>query len=253
MKPTTLAKVGNWSISLAEFKERLTALKEAVPEYDIKDVKQNKMILQELIRQQLLVEEAEKSDVSKNKDILMAVEEFRRTLLVREMANQLTKDINVTPEDAKKYYDENKKDFTEPTEWHVREIVVEKEEDAKTTVSELYKGADFGETAKTKSKSKSAWKKGDLGFLKTFEFPQMENVVSSLEVGGISGVFKGPGGYYIVKLEEKKGGKAKTFDELKEEIVKGLTLLKKQQVILEHLDKLQKQADIQVNDKLLEE
>jgi peptidyl-prolyl cis-trans isomerase C len=252
-KTNTLAKVGNWTITLPEFKERLAALKEAVPDYNIKDVKQNKAILQELIRQQLLVDEAEKGGVAKNKDIAMAVEEFRRTMLVREMANQLTKDVKVTEEEARKYYDENKKDFAEPSEWHLREIVLGTEDDAKKTLAEIMNGADFGETAKQKSKTKSAWKKGDLGFVKTFDFPQMESAASALEVGGVSGVFKGPEGFYIVKLEEKKGGQAKSFDALKEEIVNGLTLLKKQQVLLDHLDKLQKQADIQVNEKLLEE
>jgi len=249
----TLAKVGNWSISLPEFKERLAALKEAVPDYDIKDVNQNKAILQELIRQQLLVDEAEKTGVAKNKDISMAVEEFRRTMLVREMANQLTKDVKVTEEDAKKYYEDNKKDFAEPTEWHLREVVLATEDDAKKTLVEIINGADFGETAKQKSKTKSAWKKGDLGFVKTFDFPQMESAVSALEAGGVSGVFKGPEGFYIVKLEEKKGGVAKAFDELKDEIINGLTILKKQQILLDHLDALQKQTDIQVNEKLLEE
>jgi len=253
MKPNTLVKVGNWTMTIEEFAERLKALKEAVPEYDVKDLKQNKMILQELVRQQLLVDEAEKTGVAKNKDIAMAVEEFRRTLLVREMANQLVKDTKVTDAEAQKYYEDNKKDFAEPAEWHVREIVCETEDEAKKTLVELYNGADFADMVKQKSKGKSAWKKGDLGFIKTFDFPQMENTVSALEVGGLSGVFKGPEGFYIVKLEEKKGGAAKSFDELKTEIINGLTLLKQQQIILEHLDKLQKQTDVKQNDKLLED
>ena len=248
-----LAKVGNWTLTLEEFNERLEALKEVVPDYDAGDVEQNKLILEELIRQQLLVQDAENSGIAKDKDLVQAVEEFRRTLLVREVANKLTKDISVTEEEAKAYYDENKEDFTDQAQWRVREILVDTEEEAKQILVELYQGADFVEKVKEKSKSSTAWQKGDLGLKSEFEFPKMQKVIETLEVGDVSGVFQGPNGYYIVKLEEKKGGEPQKFEDIKEDIITGLTLLKQQQAILKHLDKLSQQADIQVNLNLLEE
>jgi len=118
---------------------------------------------------------------------------------------------------------------------------------------ELYQGADFVEKVKEKSKSNSAWQKGDLGLKSEFDFPKMQKVVEALEVGDVSGVFQGPNGYYIVKLEEKQGGEPQNFEDIKEDIITGLTLLKQQQAILEHLEKIRQQTDIQVNLKLLEE
>ncbi|HPB67409.1 MAG TPA: peptidyl-prolyl cis-trans isomerase [Candidatus Omnitrophota bacterium] len=248
-----LAKVGSWVLTIEEFKERLAALKEVVPDYDPADVEQNKMILEELIRQQLLVQDAENSGIAKDKDISEAVEEFRRTLLVREVASRLTKDIAVTEEEAQEYYDVNKEEFTEQAQWRARELVVETEEEAKQILVELYQGADFVEKVKEKSKSNSAWQKGDLGLKSEFDFPKMQKVVEALEVGDVSGVFQGPNGYYIVKLEEKQGGEPQNFEDIKEDIITGLTLLKQQQAILEHLEKIRQQTDIQVNLKLLEE
>ena len=248
-----LAKVGNWTLTLDDFNERLEALKEVVPDYDATDVEQNKLILEELIRQQLLVQDAENTGISKDKDVLQAVEEFRRTILVREVANRLTKDITVTEEEAKEYYDANKADFTDQAQWRVREIVVDTEEEAKQILVDLYQGADFVEKVKEKSKSNTAWQKGDLGLKTEFDFPKMQKVVESLEVGDVSGVFQGPSGYYIVKLEEKQGGEPQKFEDIKEDIITGLTLLKQQQAILQHLDKLRQQTDIQVNLNLLEE
>jgi len=58
-----LAKVGNWVLTIEDFNERLEALKEVVPDYDPTDVEQNKMILEELIRQQLLVQDAENTGI----------------------------------------------------------------------------------------------------------------------------------------------------------------------------------------------
>ncbi len=248
-----LAKVGNWVLTIEEFKERLAALKEVVPDYDPADVEQNKMILEELIRQQLLVQDAENSGIAKDKDISEAVEEFRRTLLVREVASRLTKEIAVTEEEAQEYYEANKEEFTEQAQWRIRELVVETEEEAKQILVELYQGADFVEKVKEKSKSNSAWQKGDLGLKSEFDFPKMQKVVEALEVGDVSGVFQGPNGYYIVKLEEKQGGEPQKLEDIKEDIITGLTLLKQQQAILEHLEKIRQQTDIQVNLKLLEE
>ena len=73
----------------------------------------------------------------------------------------------------------------------------------------------------------------------------------SLEVGGVSGVFKGPDGYYVAKLEEKKGGEQIGFEEIKEDIIQSQTLLKQQQVILDHLNRLKESTTIKINEDLL--
>jgi parvulin-like peptidyl-prolyl isomerase len=81
----------------------------------------------------------------------------------------------------------------------------------------------------------------------------MEDVVKALEVGQISSVFKGPEGFYIVKLEEKKGGEQKKFEDVQNDITIGLTLLKQQQALLNYLEELRKKTDIQINENLLSE
>jgi peptidyl-prolyl cis-trans isomerase C len=254
LAPNELARVGDWRLTIEEFKERLGALKELVPDYDTADVEQNKLILDELVRQQLVVQEAEKSGLSKKKEIVQAVEEFRRTIIVQEVANQITSSISSTEEEAREYYEKNKADFVEPGQWHVREIMVETEDEAKDIQIKLLSGtADFDALVKERSKSQSAWQKGDLGYLSEFAFPKMDTVVKALEVGQVSNVFKGPEGYYIVKLEDKKGGESKAFDDIKQEIIDGLTFLKRQEAIVKHLQTLQEKIKVEVNEALLEQ
>jgi len=251
--PETLVQIGDWSLTIQDFKERTQALKEVAPEFDDKDIEQNKLVLEELIRQQLLVVDAERTGAAQDEDIVQAVQEFRKTLVVREMATRITEKVVATEEEAKQYYEQNKQDFIEPAEWNLSEIVVEKEDEAREILVELYKGADFAETARTKSKAKSSWQKGALGDMSIFPFPKMEAVVQALDKGGLSSVFKGPEGYYIVKLEDKKGGEQKAFEEIKEDIVSGLTLLKQQQTIVNYLDELRVKTKIYTNEKLLQE
>lgn len=253
LSPNVLARVGSWTITVEEFKERLNALKEVVPEYTPGDIEQDKLILQELINQQLLVQEAERLGLGENKDIKEAVEEFRRTLLVQELARKTVEEIEVTDEEINEFYEINKSDFVEPAQWRVREIIANTEEEAKEILIELYKGADFAETAKLKSQGPTASQGGALGEISVFDFPKQGDIVAALEKGDISRVFKGPKGFYIVKLEDKKGGEQKELEEIKDDIKAGLTMLKQQQVVVDYLRELEGKAEIDINEKLLEE
>lgn len=246
-----LASVGDWSITIDEFNEKLSKLKEILPEFDPKDLNSKKLILEELVRQELLVKDADQKGIAQRKEIKETVEDFRKTLLVQEVATQLTKDIKATEEDAREYYDKNKESFVVKLEWKVREIVVPTEDEAKDILVQLLQGGEFLEIAKVRSKASSASKGGDLGWISKFPFEQMRSAVTALEIGKTSGVFKGPSGYYIVKLDEKKGGAPKPFLAIKSELTKKLTLKKQQDAVLEYLNKLAANTKIQVNEELL--
>lgn len=246
-----LARVNNWTITLDEFNEKLAGLKEVMPEYKAEDLESRKLVLEELIRQELLVQDAEKSGIANEKDIAEAVKEFRRTLLVREVAGRITQNITVDDTEAENYYNENKDLFAEDVQWQVREIVVPNQSEANEILIELLKGTDFATMAMQRSKSASAPNGGDLGWISQASFPQLATTLSSLEKDSVSSVFKGPEGYYIVKLIDKKGGTPQPFSTVKEEIKKGLTLLKQQQEVLKYLDELRAQAKIEIKEDLL--
>ena len=249
-----LAQVGDWSITAAEFKERIKSLKEVVPDFDVSKPESKKMILDEMVNQQLLVAEAQQQGLEKKKEIVDAVDEFKKSLLVREISLKLTEGVKATEEESKDFYDKNKASFADPTEYHVREIVLSTQVGAKDLLVGLLQGGDFAETAKTRSKGPTATNGGDLGFIKTFPFPQMETAIFSMEVGDISSVFKGPtGDFYIVKLEEKRGGKEKDFADLKNDIETYLTQSKQQDLILKHVDQLKAKAVVKTNESLLKE
>lgn len=246
-----VVRIKDWALTVEQFNERLIALKEAIPDYDINDVESKKLILEELIRQQLLVVDAEKTGVAQDSNIVAAVNEFRKTLIVREMASKLVANIEVTDEEAKDFYEENKAALVTPAELRVREIVFETQETANVVLIELLKGADFVEMAKQHSISESAKNGGDLGFINEVPFPQMANALVNLEVGDVSNVFKGSDGFYVVKLEEKRGGEPLVFEDIKNDIIQNRTRVKQQQAIIDYLDRLRQETTVQVNESLL--
>lgn len=247
-----IATVGAWRLTSAEFNERLKLLKESLPAFDPNKEGTKEAVLNELIRQQLLVKDAEEEGIGQNKDITDAIEDFRRTMLVQELANRLTKDLSVTEAEAQKYYNDNKVDFVMPIQWKVREIVLADETVAKNTLVSLLQGANFAEIAKEQSKGKTA---KDGGALKTFNqapTTAMQSAIANLEAGGTSSVFKGlDNNYYIVRVEEKKGGETKAFSEIKADLIAALTTRKQQQAVLEHINKLAEKNKVRVNQNLI--
>ncbi len=239
-----VARVGNWSMTIDEFNQRLKLLKQGMPDFNDKDPQVKASVLNELIRQQLLVKDAEASDISEQKDIKDALEDFRRTLLVQELAQRLTKGISATEMDAQKYYDQNKNLFIK---WKVREIVVPDEATAKNILVQVLQGGDFAALATAQSKGKSAAKGG------LIEDPaqspvEVQKNITALEAGGTSAVFKGQGGYYIVHVDEKT---FVPFSEVKDELKNRLSARKQQETILEHINQLSQKTKVEVNKELL--
>ena len=228
MPKDVLVRVGGWTLTGPQFEERLKLLKEGLPDFDPTKPGSKEALLNELIRQQLLVKDAENSGLARESDITEAVEDFRRTLLVQKLANQLTKDIVADEKEAQEYYDQNKDLFVEPMQYTVREIVVADETAAKNILVQLLQGADFAETAKAQSKAKTASGGGALPAFTKDPFEAMQSAMANLDAGSVSSVFKGPEGFYIVKVDSKKGGAMKPFAGVKQDLIAGLTLRKQQ-------------------------
>ncbi len=241
-----VARVGNWTMSADEFNERLKLLKQSLPEFNEKDANAKATVLNELIRQQLLVKDAESSDIVEQKDIKDAIEDFRRTVLVQKLAERITKGVAATDEDAQKYYDGNKSLFLK---WTVRQIMTADEAAAKNALVQILQGGDFGAIAKTESKDKYAENGGLVPEKDLIQLPkEVSKNILALDAGGTSAVFKGPQGYYIVHVDEKK---PVPFAEVKDELKSEITVRKQQQAIIDYIGKLAQKTKVEVNKELL--
>ena len=250
-----LVRIGSWTLTADDFNNRLNLLKQQLPDFKANDANSKNAVLDELVRQQLLVKDAENSDIGNTKEIKDAVEDFRKTLLVQELASRLTKEVAATEEDARVYYDANKGRFTEPVQWNVRQIVVGDQAAAKSILVQILQGGDFAQIARAQSKAANAIEGGKLKPFSTGKAPfdAMQIAIANLDEGGISGVFKGPEGYYIVKVDSKTGGVAKSFLDIKKDLIYGLTLQKQQAVILNHLRELAEKNKPEYNKELIEQ
>ncbi|MGV2942060.1 peptidylprolyl isomerase [Mesobacillus sp. LC4] len=128
--------------------------------------------------------------------------------------------IDVTEEEMKTYFEENKESFDQKEQVKASHILVEDEATAKKVKEELDNGKDFAELAKEYSTdSSNAANGGDLGYFGKGEMAEeFEKTAFALEAGAISEPVKTEFGYHIIKLVDKKAEKAAEFEEHKEEI-----------------------------------
>lgn len=127
---------------------------------------------------------------------------------------------SVTEEQVQNYYSANMEKFFIPVRLRIRSIRVSTEAEANAIAVELQKGAAFDDLAKKNSiDTISASKGGEIGwFVKGEQDPSLESVAFSMKKGEISPVIKTASGYEIIELEERKGGRQRSFDEVKKEI-----------------------------------
>ncbi len=252
-----LAQVNDWRIGLEDFEKRLKALEPLAKEQgvDVNNYDFKRRALNELVRTALLAEEARLRGLDKEKDFREAVENYKQTLLAQRLIQREVADIIVTEAEIEEFYNQNKQFFKSPEEIKVREIVVNNKSQAKDLYIRLLQGEDFAFLATQYSVADSKSKGGDLGYLKPdpkVKFKKFWEVVSALDKGEVSSIFKGEDGkFYIVKVEDKKEGKITPLSEIKEDIRRALKIDKENRKIEELVNLAKEKAKVVINEDLL--
>ena len=189
-------------------------------------------------------------------------EDMRKGLARKQfMEAQWAGKINVTEEDAQKYYQENTKQFEIPEQVRASHILIKPEftdpnadpNDVKAIartkteglLKQLKDGADFAELAKSNSACPSAPQGGDLGlFPRGQTTPAFENAAFDLEIGQISNIVETEYGYHIIKVTEHKDAGTTSFEQAKDDIIKQLTQTKQSELAEEYIESLKAIAKI---------
>ena len=96
-------------------------------------------------------------------------------------------------------------------------------ETANTIHGDLMAGASFDSLAQRFSTDKSAGPGGDLGWLKVDELPEFfRDVRGGMKPGDISQVLREPNGFRIVKLLEQEEARPFTYEEVRDDLRKGV-------------------------------
>ena len=169
--------------------------------------------------------------------------------------------INVTQEDAKSYYAENKDRFVTPEQVRASHILIKPKTTepgvdpnqakaqararAQALLDQIKAGADFEEAAKAHSDCRSSAKGGDLGFFGKgdMEAP-FEKVAFELTPGQVSDIVQTTSGYHIVKVTDHKERGIVPFEQAKDKIMEELTQKRRSDLTTEFIESLKAKATI---------
>ena len=167
--------------------------------------------------------------------------------------------VKVTDEDLRNHYQRHAADFAGEEEVHVRHIFLPLAESApaaeeakaralgQKALQRLATGEDFAAVAKDVSKGPGAADGGDLGWLRRGVVQKaLEDAAFALKPGQVSALVRAGPGLHVLKLEERRMGGAKSFEEAKEELRERLTNEQLDGYKQQYLDELRRDALVDV-------
>lgn len=174
----------------------------------------------------------------------------KNQLLINKMFEMVTKDIVVASQNPQEFYNNNLDQFQEAELRQVRHILVNSEELAKTAITRLDKGEDF--TKLTVEISTDPEVKQTEGLVDYFDENNLllvrEFIDASFALQKEGDYTKTPiqtmFGFHVIKLEDIKGGKLYTYEEMKSLIDERLLLEERQNKFMEYTQGLRGEAKI---------
>lgn len=168
------------------------------------------------------------------------MEGARRDILAQLSMRDMLKDITVTEEEQKAFYEENKAQFGKGATVSAKHILTDSEEKCQTILKNIEAGEKtFEDAAREFSTCPSGAKGGDLGeFGKGQMVKEFEDAAFAANIGEVVGPVKTQFGYHLIKVEKKNEACEAPFEEVKVKVMNEIAQKKREQVYSEKMTKL---------------
>lgn len=176
-------------------------------------------IKEELISREVLVQAAQKRGLDKTPDTLAQLDAARQAVLVRALIEAELRASPVSDGELQKVYEDFKRSMGD-SEYKVRHILVEKEDEAKAIIADLGKGGDFAKIAKDKSKDPGSKDNGgdlDWGPAARYVKPFADALMAMKKGQTSTAPVKTDFGFHVLRLEDVRPIQVPPFDEMKEQ------------------------------------
>ncbi|MFJ4372225.1 peptidylprolyl isomerase SurA [Pseudomonas japonica] len=157
-----------------------------------------------------------------------AREQVRREMIIsRVRQRRVAERIQVSEQEVKNFLASDLGKMQLSEEYRLANILIPTPESANSTTiqaaarqageiyQQLKQGADFAQLAIARSGSETALEGGEMGWRKAAQLPPpFDRMLSSMAVGDVTEPVRTPGGFIILKLQEKRGGQTQLRDEV---------------------------------------
>jgi len=283
-----IARINNEIVTQRQYERERARLHEQLaqqysgPELEVQFRTQSKDLLRDLIDQDLMVQKAKDDDINVDSDVVRRLDELRqqyhmntiddlqkavekqgiiwedftdqikRQLLMRGVIErEVGSRINVSREDARKYFNEHQQQFASPEGVRLAEILIspdkhtpaEVEQRTKDAVAEIKAGQRFADVAKKYSDAPEAAQGGDIGFFKTGTMaPEIEAAVKKLDINDTTDPVQTKHGTIIYKLLDRRQAGIPKFEDIEQQVMNVLYDQKMQPALRKYLVQLRKES-----------
>jgi peptidyl-prolyl cis-trans isomerase SurA len=285
-----IARVNNEIITQRAYEQEQAKLREELAqqysgaELEAQVREQSKNLLRDLIDQSLMVQKAKDLDINVETDVVKQLDDIRkknnlatledletevgkqglnyedfkdqirRNLLMREViGREVGSRIQLSRDDARKYYEAHKEEFKSPGMIHLAQILIstekrkpeEAEKRANEALAELKAGQRFAEVAKKYSEGPNAEQGGDVGFMKEGTLaPDIAAAVAKLDPNEFSNPIQTRYGYVLLKVLERYSPGIPKFEEVEQRVNEVLYDQQMQPRLREYMTQLRKESYI---------
>jgi peptidyl-prolyl cis-trans isomerase SurA len=194
---------------------------------------------------------------------------IRNQIVTQEvMRQEVGRHMNLTPGEARAYFESHKQDYVQPESVRLSEILVStgtpapspdggsQEDQAKTDAAKakaddleakLKAGADFGQLARTASDGQTASSGGDLGQFRRGALAKvLEDATFSLNAGQYTEPIRTRQGYIILKVDQHVHGGVPQYKDVEQQVEQDYWDSKMTPAIRDYLTKMREDAYVEV-------
>ena len=219
MSKEVLATVAGRDITQEEFEAFLASVPKEQQAY-INNPKFREHCLDQLTSLHMFAQMGEDLKLDETEDFKKAYENAKRDILAQMAMRETLKDVAVTEEELKAFYDQNQQQFKKGETVNAKHILTDSEETCKEILASITNGEKtFEDAAKEFSTCPSKERGGDLGeFGKGQMVKEFEDAAFAAEIGQVVGPVQTQFGYHLIKVEKKNEATVIEFEQIKENL-----------------------------------
>lgn len=253
-----IARMGEHTLTEAEVR----ALARELPPGEIGVRELERLVRTEIIRRAVAAE-ARRQGFDKRPEVAARMEQAASQALVTAFMNDLSRPPEGFPSDEqlRQAYEVNKEALQQPRQYRLSQIYLTgTDEQVRKRAEDLARearrrNADFAALARKSSQhAPSAGQGGDLGWLAEDNLlPAVREAVEKAGRGDIVGPVKGPEGWHVVRVVERREAQPAPFEQVREGLRNTLRLRRAAELEAAYLDGLLARTPVTVNGIALEE
>lgn len=239
MSKEVLAVVGGEEITEELFNTFLQGVPKEQQAY-LSNPQFREQCLEQLISLFLFAKKGQEEKLNETEEFKNIIVNAKRDVLAQLAMRETMKDVTVSEEEVKEYYDANQAQYQKGTTVSAKHILLASEEKCNEILAAITSGEKaFEEAAQEFSTCPSGQRGGDLGtFGKGQMVPEFEQAAFAAEIGQVVGPVKTQFGFHLIKVEAKNEATVASFEEVKENIKRTLVQQKQNQVYNETVAEL---------------